>query len=1433
MKCIKTIILLLIGWILVLPSIAQQDHYRFEKFPSDLVLSHSVITAVLQDHRGFLWTGTWSGLMKYDGYNVHQYKQEPGNIRGLESNKITTLFEDSQKRLWIGTHNSGVYCFDRTLDQFIQYKRNPADMNSLSNNNVWAIFEDQFGYFWIGTENGLNLFNDSTNQFIHFTNNQTDIRSISHNFVYSICQSPDSTLWIGTEDGLNRLIRKADGTPNYFVRYNLIPSDSSPPSIEYSPHNYIYQVRSVRQDPNSLWIGTKGGLKKVRFSSTDLRNIDIKNYSHDSNDPNSLSNSFVVDMYEGKDQKLWIATFNGLNLLDLKSDKIHHFIAESNKPNVLSNNIIKSLFCDRSDNLWIGTEGGLHKVNLSSKPFIIIQPADAESAVNHVITTIINDSKGDGMWMGTRGHGLDYLPFQKQQIFPDPPQHFSLSVPHESESAGFISDLYLDQDGWLWMTTLGAGLIRVKESDILKGAPIIKNLDQYHTGGGISNLSQEHLMGITGSVTGDIWIGSWNIGLIRYDRQTGRFFRYNTTADFSINLESYPIVHLLETQENGQPILWVGTRGGGVFKLAFDHQTNGLKLLEKFLYQHDQKGSISNNFINCLYVDKQNRFWIGTDSGLNLFQPETGSFSHVLAKDGLANDIIQSVLSDRQGRIWVSTQRGISCLQFYNDSRNPEIKNFDASDGLQDNYFYDDAACITADGQLAFGGVNGLSLFFPEDIHPDTIPPQVAITDFRLFNKSIPIGENKDGRTILEKHISETKQIELSHRDNVISFEFVGIQFGKPNKIQYAHKLEGFDADWVYTDASQRIAHYTNLPYDDFNFLVKAGNSDGYWSPPMALKLKVLPPFWLTGWAYLLYALFFFALLYGILKITKMRTEFKHSLQLERIEREKLEEVNQMKLTFFTNISHELRAPLTLIISPLEQFIKEHKTDKKLHLSFTRMHYNANRLLTMINQLLDIRKSEAGLMKLKVAEGNFVKFANDIALSFKGLAKQRNIRLKFKPEEDYMSLCYDRDQMEKVLFNLLSNALKFTDDGGNIEVHIRYASTNDFVNVQHAKLFDQDQKFLLIAIRDSGCGIPADQLPYVFDRFYQVEKSPESARKGGTGIGLALSKTIIEAHHGQIWADSEEGKGTTFYVGLKQGNAHFTDEEKIPGFKNSEYIGNYVITDTLEKGLQVSDHPQPLAENGHASDKKPLLLIVEDNPDIRAYLKENLDTDYLIEEAAHGVIGLEKALANPPDLILADIAMPHMDGIEMCTKIKSNLTTSHVPVILLTARTSLIFKIDGLETGADDYITKPFNMRLLATRIKNLIKSRQQLREKFSKSFDFSPTELVISSLDEQFLSKIKKVVEKHIDDSNFSVEQLATALLMSRMQLYRKLKALTGKSPNKIIRNIRLQRAAQLLTTKQYNVSEVTYMVGYNDLKSFREQFKKEFGVSPSDYGE
>ena len=1420
MSVIKHIFFLLAGCLLVITGKTQNFNPRFEQLPGDVVLSHTSITNILQDHQGFLWLGTWWGLIKYDGYNAKQYKQEPGNINGLESNKINILFEDSKKRLWVGTHNTGFYQYDPSTDLFIQYKKDPANANSLSNNRVWAIQEDSYGYLWIGTEKGLNRFDPKTRKFIHFNHNSSDDRSLGHDFVNVIWEAQDRSLWIGTEGGLDRLIRKENHEPNHFIQYSLAPVSASEKRDEFIAHNYIYQIKQVENQPTSLWIGTKGGLKKIGYSKKDLEKLEIHTYRNNPADDSSLSHNFVVDIWEVPDGNLWVATYNGLNLLKKDSDQFQRFVSDSQNAHSLQNNVIKALFLDRSDLLWIGTEGGLHKLNLSAKPFFNIQIGNSENSSNQYISTVINSYDSSGLWLGTRGGGLNYLPLSQQSSIPKQAQQFLLDAPYQSETAGFISGLMVDKEGWLWATTLGAGVLKMKESKLLSSGPTFRDLLQFYVGDGIESLGDEHLMSITPSASGDIWFGGWDVGLVRYDREKDRFIKYRNTVDQSIDLQAFPIVHLKEAKENHQEVLWVGTRGNGLLKLQYDPNKDVVHALDKYINEVDQNGSISNNYINCLFTDSKDRFWIGTENGLNLFHSSSNTFIRFLEADGLVHSMIQSIVEDKKGRLWVSTLRGISRFTQQADSMNWEIKNFDAYDGLQDNFFYDDAAGVTPNGELAFGGSKGLSFFSPDRIQEDTVAPQIAITDFRLFNKSIPIGELEDGRVLLEKSIQETSKIDISYRDRVVSFEFVGLHFVDPNKIQYAYKLEGFDPDWVYTDASHRIAQYTNLSNNEFTFQVKAANGDGVWSQPVSIQITVHPPFWKTKWAFLLFNLLFFSLLYGAFRLTNLRAEFRHRLQLERLEKEKLEEVNQLKLRFFTNISHELRTPLTLIISPLEELVKEKRVDKKLHTSLSRMFHNANRLLNMINQLLDIRKSEAGLMKLKVAEGNIVKFIKEVVLSFKGLAMQRQIKLSFLPSEDKILLWYDRDQMEKVMFNLLSNALKFTPEGGEITVSVQKDEGNQIV--------PGSPDSVTISVKDSGAGIPPKDIPHIFDRFYQVEISLKSAKKGGTGIGLALSKSIVEAHHGKIWAESIPDRGAQFFVQLPRGEAHFKPDEKISNFEDSESITNYLTRDAeLEKSLLSSSTKEVIPNK----EKRPILLLVEDNPEIRNYLGENLQADYSIEEAGDGSEGLKKALANPPDLILADISMPVMDGIEMCAKLKTDIKTSHIPVILLTARTSLIFKIDGLETGADDYITKPFNMQLLKTRIKNLIDSRQKLQKSFAKNFDLSPSGIVMNSVDEQFLSQIKLLIEKNIDNSGYSVEQLASALHMSRMQLYRKLKALTDKTPIQVIRSIRLKRAAQLLESQQYNVADVTYMVGYNDLKSFREQFKKEFGVSPSKY--
>ena len=1399
--------------LLFLPLLAwAQGDFRFEKLPSEIGFTNTGVNDILEDHRGFLWMATWSGLAKYDGYAVKMYRQQPGNLNGLKSNKITQIFEDSQNRLWVGTNYSGFYLYNRDQDVFQQYCRNPEDQNSLSDDNVLAICEDQNGMLWIGTEHGLNRFNPKTGQFIKYENDPRDSRSLSHNFVYSIAETPDGSLWVGTEEGLNRMLRNKGKT--YFIHYDLMPPEAS--KADSLTHNFVYKIIPSRYDAHLIWLCTSNGLKKARFSQEDLDLFDFEFFGHNENSPASLSHPFVPDVLEESSSTVWVATYYGLDLLDFKKGTVRHFTPQKNDLWSLESNVVMCLAKDRTGNLWIGFDKGLNKLKLNAKAFHNITPNAASNTSNNVMCLTPASSK-KGMWVGSRGGGLNFLPADNQGNVTTPAKTYQFATSKFQEQAGFIFDLLLDRDGWLWLATDGAGVIRIREKDIPGHSAILQNAQQYTRGGKVSG---DYVVSMFQSSSDDIWIGYWDKGLDRYDPTTNVFSQYVFTKDRAVNLQEFPIVHLIEIVKDGQPFLLLGTRGGGIYKLKYDPDKDDLDLIQHFHFGDGQTGNLSNDFINSFLLDSRGRLWVGTDNGLNLLDEKTGRFTSYFERDGLTNSIVQSILEDDEGNIWVSTQQGISCFHFVEGDLQ-SVKNFDAFDGLQDNFFNDDAAAMTSAGHLIFGGVNGLSIFRPEEIRSDTIPPKIAITDFRLSNHSVPIGKMDNGRIILSKNISETTELVLEHNDNVVSFEFTGLHFGEPKKLRYAFQLVGFDPDWVQTDASQRIAHYTNLPYDDFIFRVKAANGDidslMGWSEPVELHLRVKPPFWLTGWAYAIYALFLAGLVYIGYRVVKLRAEYRHSLELERVEREKLEEVNQLKLQFFTNISHELRTPLTLIISPLEQLLQNPK-DKQSHNLFTRMHHNANRLLTMINQLLDIRKNEAGLMKIHAAEGDLVEFGKEITASFKNLAKQRDIQLSFSAQPEKIMTWFDHDQLEKVLFNLLSNAFKFTKDKGKVTVRISQPGPIE------------------IAVTDTGVGIPAGQLDNIFERFYQVEKSQEWARKSGTGIGLSLAKMIIEKHHGDIEVESEEGMGTTFRVLLQTGKSHFKDAELVPAENAVTNIPSFALPEFPDDIPEVLApmavlNGETITANKNGKSKSPLVLLVEDNPDIRSYLRENLETDYRISEAADGQEGLEKALAEPPDLIIADIAMPRMDGIEMCGKVKTNVVTCHVPVILLTARTSLVFKVDGLETGADDYVTKPFHMRLLAARIKNLIASRSAIKEHFAKTFDLSPSGLVLHSIDEKLLSQIKLVVEKHIDDSSFSVDQLATTLLMSRAKLYRKIKSLTGKSPNQIIRGFRLKRAGQLLESGQYNISDVSYMVGYNDVKSFREQFKKEFGVNPSGY--
>jgi signal transduction histidine kinase/DNA-binding response OmpR family regulator len=733
------------------------------------------------------------------------------------------------------------------------------------------------------------------------------------------------------------------------------------------------------------------------------------------------------------------------------------------------------------------------------------------------------------------------------------------------------------------------------------------------------------------------------------------------------------------------------------------------------------------------------------------------------------------------------------------------IKVYNQTDGLQDDQFFTNACFRDQSGEMYFGGPNGLTLFNPDSIKDYKFVPPVVITDFKLFNKS----ENFAGSKLLSKNISETKEITLKYSQNVLTFDFVALNFVEPEKNQYAYKLEGFEKEWNVS-VNKREATYTNLLPGNYTFRVKASNNDGVWNEQGAsIKIKVLPPFLLSIWAFVIYALIIAAALFQYKRNIQNREELKRNLALEQMEAAKQIEMNNVRLRFFTNISHEFRTSLSLIIGPAETMINKNQnfsSEQKQQVSLIRQ--SAQRLLRLINQLLDLRKIEAGNLQIYPSPGDLISFCKDIAKSFEYLAVQKHIDFSVISDQCALYAWFDADKIEKIVYNLLSNAFKFTDDGGKIELTLEVLNRATSIS-----------KSIQIKVSDNGIGIPEESINKVFERFYQVE-SPNQVGKGGTGIGLSLVKELVDIHGGNISIHSIERNrsensacGTTFTVILP------LDIRK--NIEESTKTEDYSVP-TMAEVMEIEPSENPI---------NPLILVVEDNADLRAFISSILNINFRIIEAENGITGLKAALDHNPDLIISDIMMPGMQGTELCRMLKNDERTSHIPVILLTALSSIEQKIQGFELGADDYITKPFNGEMLKTRIANLIDNRRLIRERFSKRIAVEPKDIAITSVDEKFIARGIDVIERHMDDSLFDVEVFTKEMNVSRTLLHTKLKALTGLSATEFIKSLRLKRAAKLLSEGQLSVSEVSVMVGFNSRNYFTKCFTELFGVSPSEY--
>lgn len=1368
------VFLLVLG--LVFLSFAQKKDIQFSHLTSQDSLASNTVFSIVQDSRGFLWFGTYDGLNKYDGYKITAYKTIEGDTTSLSGNKIRAICKDDKGNLWIGTWDSGLNKYDPITEKFTRYQHKADNSSSISSNDIISLCCDKSGNIWIGTDNGgLNRFDLKNNKFICYKNNPDDPSSLSDNSIYSIYEDRKGTLWIGTSIGeLNKFNRESET----FTSFKYNPSDSKSISSNY--------VTSIFEDrTGSLWIGTAtGGLNLF-----DRESGKFKRYSNTSS-PSTFS-SYIWSIFEDREGTLWIGTDNaGLSVYNRQDEKFIWYQQSSNDPKSLNDNTIISICEDRTGILWFGTwNGGINKYNKIDKKFITIvhNPDDLNSLSGNSIYPIYEDRLGD-LWIGTDIHGLNRInkktnKFTRYLNQPDDPN---------SINSNSINSICEDSFGNLWIGTNDNGLNRFDRTT--NKFVHFKNIP-----GDPASIYKNAISQMFLDSKGDLWIGVSNGGLDKLVKGSTGFIHYKPDPK---NPKSIFPETIFAINEDKSGNLWVGSDGSGLSMFDKDK--------EEFIHFKNEPGnsfSLSHNSVSVIHRDKNGNLWIGTNGGgFNKFNSTDKTFKRFKEKDGLPNDMICGILEDDAGNLWISTYKGLSRF----DTKTEQFRNFGVEDGLQGNEFNNWAFCKRKNGTMYFGGTNGISFFHPDSLEDNLATPTIVITDFQLLHKPVHIGYDANwDRTILHASITETKQIELKHDDDIISFEFSALDFHNPEKNRYSYFLEGFDKHWIQTDARYREITYTNLDPGEYTLKVKGSNNDGVWNEAgTSLKIIIRPPWWATWWSYILYGFVSVLIFAGTTRFYLNRQRLRSQLQLEQEHAKKLEEVDKIKSNFYANISHEFRTPLMLILGPVEKLLSK-VSDEDGQKQAGLIKGNAKRLLTLINQLLDLSRLEAGKLKLKASSGNIAQFVKGLAMEFESIAERKDISLKVVMEKEDVEAYFDKEKLEKIITNVMSNAIKFTPSGGRITVKLSEPSTNQ----------------VEIIISDSGIGIPKSEQTKIFDRFYQVDGS-HTREHEGTGIGLALTKELVELHKGNIFIDSVEGHWTEVKLHFPLGRAHLTDSEII----EPEDFKMHKIENVEEYAKDGLDDKKIISEN---LVDKTIVLIVEDNPDVREYINDALAEHYHVEEAANGEQGLRKAEKFIPDLIVSDIMMPKMDGYEMTRRIKQNDKTSHIPIILLTAKSDKDSKLEGLGLGADDYLVKPFDTAELLARIKNLIETRRMLQEKFGTGTALieKVDKAKLSCLDEQFMSRIMVVIDEHIAEEEFSIEEFGKDVGMSRSQMHRKLKALTGKSASVYLRTVRLAKAKQMIAEKRGTISEISYQVGFASPAYFSRCFKEEFGHAPSEH--
>ena len=1086
--------------------------------------------------------------------------------------------------------------------------------------------------------------------------------------------------------------------------------------------------------------------------------------------------------------------------MNTKTGLVNYYKTEEGNDYSINSNSIWSLYGDEENRLWIGTYNkGINIIDEKFRKFESFQKirtAD-KKLINNDVMGFTEDRQGN-IWIATNGGGICRFDPGKRQF-----NRFVHNNNHPYIVNNDVQDILYDSDDNLWIGTWSGGIDRLNKNGIK-----IRNYRLINSAG----VENNNVFTLYEDSQGNIWAGTAGNGLFLYDRKTDEFYSFICVNNQElISNISYVTALLSDNAHN----FWVGTIYG---LIVVKKNKNQPVQCYNFLHTNEPS-SLSSNVVECLFEDSKGRIWIGTsDKGLNLFNKQDSSFTVIQKKDGLASNNIKGILEDDEGFLWISTSKGICRFNYEKNS----FRNYTKEDGLNSNEFNVRSCLRTKNGEFYFGSENGFNIFYPGRIRENNSIPAVYITELRINNKPAKIGA-KDSP--LKKHIIETKEITLNYQQTSFSIDFVALNYTRPSRNQFCYMLKGFDEDWNCI-GTQRTANYTKIRPGKYVFMVKGSNNDGIWNEkPTELRITIKPPYWKTWWARLFYILLFSAAIITTVHIRNERIRIKDKLKLEQLAREKEHKLNEANIHFFTNIAHEFRTPLNLILAPLDSLISKAETKVKEHLLV--IYRNANRLLQLTNNLMDFRKLEEGRTKLKIQHGDIKQYIAEISTYFRINIKSRQIDFAVESDKTSIMGWFDPEKLETIILNLLSNAYQHTPDKGLIRITVKVINSKEMLDIysELSKDIQTDSRFVKIDVTDNGEGISPEELPFIFDKFYRG-KSSEIRRNQGTGIGLTLTKGLVEMHCGKIWAESIPGVETRFTFVLPIDPGAYKKYDVLP--ESFATLKRNILADH-EAEIMLSKKEAEAETN--KNEEKPDILIVEDNEELRAFLAKELSNKFNIAQAHDGRSGVELAQSDIPDLIVSDIIMPNVSGTELCQIIKSDIRTCHIPVILLTAKTSIKEQIEGIETGADAYITKPFNIQFLCAQITQLIRSRRELFSYFSKEVYIIPNKLADHKLDQKFLKEAIDYIIQNITDNSLNVEGLAEHLKLSRSNVYRKIKALTGQSIIEFISLIRLKQAIKLMESSQYSLAEIAYLTGFTSPSYFTKCFKKQYGKPPSEF--